>query len=229
MSNHGRWIAAAVSLGMTAVSAGLCYLSSSQGHMLVSVQLGLAVLAAAALPTAWMFGRSYDRLRLEATIDSLTGAYNRRFIDTTFKKLLRQASRKRKRMTVIMLDVNDFKEVNDRLGHQQGDMALKLIAETLQSCSDRGEFVGRWGGDEFIMICPYSDDKAIDRVIKRIQEQLLVVSRRVGLRLSVAVGHAVFPEQGKDLSQLMNTADKKMYGDKYVCKSQETEPAALQA
>ncbi|NBC69854.1 GGDEF domain-containing protein [Paenibacillus sacheonensis] len=204
-------------------------MASSQGHLLLPVQLGLAALAAAAFPGAWLAGRSYDRLRFEATTDSLTGAYNRRFIEATFKKLLRKAARRRKRMTVIMLDVNDFKEVNDRFGHHQGDTALALIADTLRSCSERGEFVGRWGGDEFILICPYADDKGIERITKRIHEQLLGISRRIGLRLSVSIGYAVFPDQGKDLSQLTYTADKNMYADKYMCKMQDSEPAALQA
>ncbi|QHT59958.1 GGDEF domain-containing protein [Paenibacillus lycopersici] len=229
MSTRGRWIASAAALGMTAAAAALCLLSSSRGHLLLPVQIGLAALAAVALPSAWLFGRSYDRIKVESTVDSLTGIYNRRFIETLFRKLLQQAHRKRKRMSVIMLDVNDFKEVNDRFGHQKGDMALAMIAETLRSCSDRGELVGRWGGDEFIMICPYADEKAVDRISSRIHEQLLGVSRRIGLRLSVAIGCAVFPDQGKDLSQLVNLADKKMYGDKHVCKTQETEPAALQA
>lgn len=229
MSKNGRLIATVAALGMTSAAAGLCYMASQPEHSLFPVELGLGAFAAVILPGGWLLGRSYDRLKIDATVDSLTGAYNRRFVESTFGRLLRQASRKRKRMSVIMLDVNDFKEVNDRFGHQQGDSVLALIAETLRSCSDRGEIVGRWGGDEFILICPYADDKGMDRITKRIHDQLLGVSRRIGLRLSVSVGNSIFPDQGKDLNQLTNVADKKMYADKYVCKMKETEPAALQA
>lgn len=229
MSKQGRMIAIASSLGMTTAAAGLCFLAETKGHSLLTLPLGLAAFAGIAISFGWIAGRSYDRLKVEATVDRLTGVYNRSFIESTFQSLQRQAARKRKRMSVIMMDVNDFKEVNDRFGHLKGDSALALIAETLRSCSDRGEIAGRWGGDEFIMICPYADEKGLDRITKRIQDQLLALSRRVGLRLSVSVGHAVFPEQGKDLSQLMRVADKKMYADKFVCKKQENEPAALQA
>ncbi|MFC4811441.1 GGDEF domain-containing protein [Paenibacillus sp. GCM10023250] len=228
MAKHGRVVGAVTALGLTAASAGLCYMAS-QGHVPIPAAAGLGAFAAVVLPAGWMLGRSYDRLKTDATVDALTGVYNRQFIEAAFRKLERQASRKRKRMTVMLLDVNDFKDVNDRFGHQQGDSALALIAETLRHCAERGEFVGRWGGDEFILICPYADDKAIERITKRIHDQLLAVSRRIGLRLSVSVGCAVFPDHGKDLRQLTHGADKRMYADKYASKTQEAEPAALQA
>ncbi|MBO7748753.1 GGDEF domain-containing protein [Paenibacillus sp. MWE-103] len=228
MAKNGQVVGAAAALGMTAASAGLCYMAS-QGRALLPVEAGLGAFAAVVLSAGWLLGRCYDRLKTDATVDALTGVYNRRFIETTFRKLQRQASRKRKRMAVMLLDVNDFKDVNDRFGHQQGDSALALIAETLRLCAERGEFVGRWGGDEFILICPYADDKAIERITKRIHDQLLAVSRKIGLRLSVSTGCSVFPDHGKDLGQLTLAADKKMYADKYASKTQEAEPAALQA
>ncbi|WP_219835844.1 GGDEF domain-containing protein [Paenibacillus sp. R14(2021)] len=228
MSVNGRLVAGAAALITTAATAGLCYMTAI-GHSLFSVQLGVVVFASSMLTGGWMLGRKYDRLKEESTIDCLTNVYNRRFIEVNFNKLLKQAERKRKKMTIILLDVNDFKEVNDRFGHLQGDKALALIAETLRNCSERGEIAGRWGGDEFILICPYADDKGIERITKRIHEQLLSVSRRSGLRLSVSVGSASFPEHGGNLAQLTLAADTRMYADKYVRKVQETEPAALQA
>lgn len=228
MSQNGRWTAIAAAVGTTTATAGLSYLAS-RGQSLFPVQLGLAGFAAIVFPISWVLGRGYDKLKEEATVDCLTGAFNRRFIEATYMKLMNEAGRKRKKMTVMMLDVNDFKEVNDRFGHQQGDIALALIAETLREVSDRGEIIGRWGGDEFILICPYADDKGVERLSKRIQDQLLGVSMRVGLRLSVSIGTAIFPDQGKDLIQLMAIADKKMYSDKFTRKTIETEPTALQA
>ena len=197
MSKNGRLIATVAALGMTSAAAGLCYMASQPEHSAVSRRARARRVRGG--HTAWGMaaGPQFDRLKFDATVDSLTGAYNRRFVESTFGRLLRQASRKRKRMSVIMLDVNDFKEVNDRFGHQQGDSVLALIAETLRSCSDRGEIVGRWGGDEFILICPYADDKGMDRITKRIHDQLLGVSRRIGLRLSVSVGNSIFPDQGR--------------------------------
>ncbi|SEO15227.1 GGDEF domain-containing protein [Paenibacillus sp. OV219] len=228
MSHHGRNSALAVGLGLTAAAGGLSLLAS-HAHMLLPVVIGLCTFATAVFSLGWLLGTKYDRLKLEATMDMVTALYNRRFIEDSFKTLLRQAARKRKRMTVMILDVNDFKDVNDRLGHLQGDTALGAIAATLKQCGDRGEIIGRWGGDEFIIICPYAEEKLLERLMNQIHEQLQSISLRTGLRLSVSVGHASYPEHGTELCQLTQSADKRMYADKYLHKKQATEPAALQA
>ncbi|MBP3962359.1 GGDEF domain-containing protein [Paenibacillus lignilyticus] len=228
MARNGRLTACAASCGATLATASLCLLASKTPTPL-AVLIGTAAFAAAALPIGFLLGLQYDRLKEASIQDSLTGLYNRRFIETNFKKLAAKANRKRKKMTVMMLDVNDFKEVNDRLGHSQGDQALALIAGALKACATYGEIIGRWGGDEFIIICPYADDKGIDRIVKLIHEQLFSISLRTGLRLSISVGHASFPEHGMEIGQLLQAADKRMYAEKYVRKAQLTEPAALQA
>ncbi|SDX66650.1 GGDEF domain-containing protein [Paenibacillus sp. CF384] len=228
MSRNGRLTACVASCGTTLATASLCLLASKTPTPLAYL-IGTAAFAAAALPIGYYLGLKYDRLKEASILDSLTGLYNRRFIESNFKKLATKAKRNRKKMTVMLLDVNDFKEVNDRMGHSQGDTALALIARTLTECANYGEIIGRWGGDEFILICPYADDKGIDRIVKLIHEQLYSISLRTGLRLSVSVGHASFPEHGMEIGQLLQAADKRMYAEKYVRKAQLTEPAALQA
>ncbi|REE92811.1 diguanylate cyclase (GGDEF)-like protein [Paenibacillus taihuensis] len=228
MSHHGRNTALAIATGLTAAAGGLSVLAS-HAHMLLPVVIGVSAFATAIFSFGLFLGTKYDRLKFEATMDSVTDVYNRRFIEANFKMLLRQAERKRKRMTVMMLDVNDFKEVNDRYGHMQGDKVLAAIAEGLKQCGDRGEITGRWGGDEFIMICPYADEKHVERLLNQIHEQLQSISLKTSLRLSVSVGHAAYPEHGTDLCQLTQSADKRMYADKYLRKKQATEPTALQA
>lgn len=228
MSHHGRNIALVTATGLTAAAGGLSVMAS-HAHMLLPVVIGVSAFATAVFSLGLLLGKKYDRLKFEATMDSVTKVYNRRFIEVNFKTLLRQAERKRKRMTVMMLDVNDFKEVNDRFGHNQGDTALAAIAEVLRQCGDRGEIIGRWGGDEFIIICPYADEKHVERLLNQIHEQLQSISLQTGIRLSVSAGHAAYPEQGTDLCQLTQNADKRMYADKYLRKKQATEPAALQA
>ncbi|WP_323132023.1 GGDEF domain-containing protein [Paenibacillus silvisoli] len=228
MSRNGRLTACAASCGATLAAAGLCLLASKTPSPFAA-SIGIAVFAAITIPIGYALGLKYDRLQAAASTDSVTGVYNRRFLESIFKKLQKKALRTRKRMTVILMDVNDFKEVNDRMGHSQGDHALKLIAGALAASAERGELIGRWGGDEFMMICPYADEKGIDRVIKQIHEQLFGISVRTGLRLSVSAGYAVFPDQGTELGQLTASADKRMYAEKHVRKAQLSEPAALQA
>lgn len=228
MSNEGRITAGAIAIGTILFTAGNTYWLSGIDNALTA-SIGTAIIAIAALPLAWMLGRKYDRLRADSFIDCVTGVYNRRFIETGFPKLCLQAQQKNKRMSVLLLDVNDFKEVNDRFGHSQGDMALMMISETLKECSVKGEIVGRWGGDEFIMICPYADDKGIEKLTSSLHEQLLKLSQRTGMRLSVSAGSSVFPDDGLQLTQLVQAADKRMYADKYLAKRRTTEPEAKQA
>ncbi|QYR20570.1 GGDEF domain-containing protein [Paenibacillus sp. sptzw28] len=224
----GRITAAAVTIGTITYMAGLGYWMKDTSAMAASYAFA-GVYAAAALPIAWLLGRKYDLLKSNSTIDCMTGLYNRGFIEANFPKLVNQAQRKRKKLTVLILDVNDFKEVNDRFGHEQGDQALRLVSETLQICAQRGEISGRWGGDEFIMICPYADDRLLEKLLQQLQEKLLRLSVITGFGLSVSVGSASFPEQGNQLSELAHTADKRMYADKKSRKMKHAEPGMMQA
>ncbi|MFC5652828.1 GGDEF domain-containing protein [Paenibacillus solisilvae] len=228
MSYEGRITAGTAAIGVILFTAGFSYWSNGLNSF-TAASSGAAIAALAGLPLAWLFGRKFDRLKAESFTDSVTGIYNRRFIGSGFPKLGRQAQRRNKRMSVLLLDVNDFKEVNDRFGHAQGDAALRMIAETLKACSIKGEIVGRWGGDEFIMICPYADDKGIEKLAAHIHDQLLKLSLHAGMRLSVSLGSSVFPEDGTQLIQLVQSADKRMYADKLVTKRRPVEPEVKQA
>ncbi|BBH21801.1 hypothetical protein Back11_31460 [Paenibacillus baekrokdamisoli] len=228
MSHQGRIIAVMIAIGMILFTTGLNYWSSKT-HGWISVSIGAAIFAAVALPLSWIIGRKYDQLKIDSFVDCVTDIYNRRFVELSFPKLSLQAQRNHKRLSVILIDVNDFKEVNDRFGHARGDMALKLISQTLKDCSTKGEIVARWGGDEFIMICPYADDKSIDKLSAQLHEQLLKLSQQSGLLLSVSLGSAVCPVEGSKLTQLVQTADKRMYAHKVITKRIAAEPEIKQA
>ena len=228
MSYEGRITAGAITIGTVLFTSALSYWSRGLNSSMAA-SAGAAIIAIAGLPIAWVLGRKYDQLRADSYLDIVTGVYNRRFMETGYPKLNLQARRKNKRMSVLLLDVNDFKEVNDRFGHFQGDIALRMISQTLKECSVKGEIVGRWGGDEFIMICPYADDKGIEKLSSHLHEQLLKLSQRTGMHLSVSLGCSVFPEDGTQLSQLVQSADKRMYMDKKLTKRRLAEPEAKQA
>ncbi len=106
------------------------------------------------------------KLKKMATIDELTGLYNRREIEKRIKKALDYAASTDDRVTVIMLDIDFFKDVNDTYGHEVGDQILQEFAKVIDSCMDRekGEITGRWGGEEFFCVLPGTDkEKAGER------------------------------------------------------------------
>jgi diguanylate cyclase (GGDEF)-like protein len=212
MSSKGQIAAVACStLGSAAL---LGFYALLDGH---AVNPAVAMLAAVfhvlvVMPAAWLAGRAYDRMRKIAMQDDLTRTWNRKFVAETLPKLLRQAAKRGKPLSVSLIDINDFKLINDSYGHQAGDQVLQLIAGALRGCAEKGEVVARWGGDEFLFISPCCRaGQPIDEAISNALDKL---SKRIGARVTASVGTAVFPEDGDTLQTLLHHADRRMYEDK---------------
>ena len=231
MDYRGRITAslAAAACGLLAIAVHMAF----GGHAAHPVRalLSFVVYLSAGLPAAWLLGRSYDRLRTRAAQDELTKAWNRQFVSEAFPKLLKQAARRRKKLSVSLVDINDFKIINDTFGHQAGDQTLQLIAQTLESCASKGEIVARWGGDEFVVVCPYARSRGAEPLAEQLGHALEQLSLRIGARVSASVGTAVFPDDGRTLQELLHAADGRMYGDKERQKAgaAQPDPVKLQA
>lgn len=228
MENGGRIVAGALAVGSVLLTAGLVYWAADTDEM-IKASFGASAAAALGLPFAWLLGGRYDRLKARAIRDFLTGLYNRSYMEEIFPRLARQALRRREKVTVLLLDVNNFKEVNDRLGHAEGDRALKLISEALLGSSQSGEIVGRWGGDEFVMLAASPDERLIESGIRRLQDRLQGLPLSTELGFSISVGSASFPDNGADLQSLVRIADKRMYADKYLNKARAFGTEAMEA
>ncbi|MBB6672571.1 GGDEF domain-containing protein [Cohnella nanjingensis] len=170
-------------------------------------------------PLGWSLGRQYDRMKHRAERDSLTGAFNRGFIGRCYPQLAKRAARAQKRISVALIDVNDFKAINDVHGHMTGDLALLRLADALNSCTRRGEIVGRWGGDEFLVLCPYAERDELDSLERLISDKLDRLSSQEGLKLSISFGTAVYPGDGQTLECLAAAADRHMYENKRRAKA----------
>ena len=109
-----------------------------------------------------------SKLVVLAERDALTGLVNRRSMERSFKDLLQDALASGLSLAVMMLDMDDFKGINDTFGHAKGDEALVALADILTSSVRSVDIVSRWGGDEFFVILTRADRAAADRVIKRI-------------------------------------------------------------
>ncbi|MBN2583633.1 MAG: GGDEF domain-containing protein [Planctomycetes bacterium] len=149
--------------------------------------------------------------RIQAERDTLTDVYTRRFLDREAAMLCRRY----RQMGVLMVDLNDFKQHNDTLGHPTGDHMLKEAAELLKHSLRGEDLVIRFGGDEFVCLLPLADEETIQAIKMRIRGALQdwnAANAQPGVMLSFAIGHAA--GSSSDLDELIHEADKQMYADK---------------
>lgn len=182
------------------------------------------LFAGANLHVAWIFGLSvacYFRSRqhemLLAREDSLTALPNRRWIDEEFSQTLSETRRSGEKFALILLDINDFKQVNDKFGHSVGDKVLTELANRLRNAVRESDFAGRLGGDEFIILARQIEtDALLAQMVERMRQQLDGEMEMNGNNIDIAVGigAAVFPTDGENLDTLLGAADTHMYRDK---------------
>ncbi|CAG2151592.1 hypothetical protein LMG26411_03993 [Cupriavidus numazuensis] len=160
-----------------------------------------------------------NRLHLLATTDSLTGVGNRRVLSSTLETEWKRASRDGRSLSVLMLDADNFKALNDRHGHAIGDEALKAIAQCITKNIRRpGDFVGRYGGEEFSVLLPSTDMKGAIKIAENIRAAVMATELAgMGAQpvpLSVSIGVATFDGMGSPAEtseQLLRKADHSLY------------------
>jgi diguanylate cyclase (GGDEF)-like protein/PAS domain S-box-containing protein len=155
-----------------------------------------------------------EKIRLMAYHDSLTGLPNRKLFSDRLEIALAQARRNQKGVAVIMLDLDNFKDVNDTLGHDVGDRLLKATAERLSTALRKGDTVARFGGDEFVLMLP--DLKGIEaviqvaqKIVENFRKPFLIDTNQ--LIVTTSIGIAVYPHDGTDEGTLLKNADIAMY------------------
>ena len=152
----------------------------------------------------------YDtELRQLAVSDGLTGLFNHRHFQETLVVEVERAQRYELVFTLLMMDLDLFKNVNDRLGHPRGDEALKAVAGVLRANARAADFVARYGGEEFVMILPGTAVKQAASLAERIAQGVREVTLDVPdpPKLSISIGMADFPACGRDRESLIAAAD----------------------
>ncbi|MBI2801100.1 MAG: GGDEF domain-containing protein [Gammaproteobacteria bacterium] len=151
--------------------------------------------------------------------DSLTGLPNRRLLHDRLHQATAQSTRQRKKLALLLLDLDDFKHVNGKFGRAVGDKILQTMAERLATSIRDADTVCRYGGDEFVIMLPELDDPQIaTRVVDKIQKTLSepCVIDGFEIRITASVGTVIFPDEGESCAELMDMADIALYHAKTV-------------
>lgn len=155
-----------------------------------------------------------EKIQQMAFHDSLTGLPNRKLFSDRLGIVLAQAKRNKKKVGIVMLDLDNFKDVNDTLGHDVGDTLLKAVAERLSVTLRKSDTVARFGGDEFVLIFPDMEVieeaiQVVQKIIDRFNKPFLIDTHQ--LVVTTSIGIAVYPKDGMDEEILMKNADIAMY------------------
>jgi two-component system cell cycle response regulator len=158
----------------------------------------------------------YEKALNSALLDGLTGIYNhaylKRFLDLEIKRSQRQGHS----TSLLMIDLDNFKQINDNLGHMAGDAILREVARRVKASIREIDVAARYGGEEFAVVLPYGDSKALRKVGERIRrliedQPFLVPGREDDQRVTVSVGGAVYPTDAATVEALIDTADRMLY------------------
>ncbi len=158
-----------------------------------------------------------DQLREQAIRDPLTGLYNRRILEEALEREVAQAKRNRTNFCIAMIDVDNFKTLNDRHGHPAGDMVLKSLASILMHNTRQGDVSCRYGGEEFAVLLP---NATVEGALKRANQwrrafQMLHKSfNGQTLQATLSIGIASYPQHGLDGQKVLEAADKALYESK---------------
>ena len=154
----------------------------------------------------------HQHLEIQARTDALTQLYNRLFFDEVLAREMSRSKRYGIPVSVMMIDLDGLKEVNDQHGHEAGDKVIKAAAELLRESVRKPDIVARYGGDEFIVLLPHTDEAGAAEIRRRIADASRKLAVNVGkktiaVRLSVGTATA----RGEECDRLLSTADMKMY------------------
>lgn len=170
------------------------------------------------IPVARAHVRAHLSLRAEAKrlayFDALTGLPNRMLLRDRTEQMLQKASRGNNRLALLLLDLDNFKGINDSLGHSTGDLVLQEVSRRLSEGASNGDTVSRQGGDEFVILM--TDIQQSEVISDFAQKLLEIISRPMNIAgnrydLTACIGISVFPDDGEDIETLYRQADAAMY------------------
>ena len=155
-----------------------------------------------------------------AMFDPLTGLYNRRFAEQRLQAEIARSRRRGHALTVVLVDLNDFKCINDTYGHQAGDTVLKEFAERLNRATRGSDLAARWGGDEFMMLLVDCEPSQLPQILARLEGFEVLVHGRP-LPVALAIGWESY-KSGDEMCDLLERADRMLYLHKGAAKNPDS-------
>ena len=168
--------------------------------------------------------KSVEEMHYLAYYDKMTKLPNRTLFNDRAKIAFKNAARNKEKYVVLFLDLDEFKIVNDTMGHNAGDQLLKTISKRIVKSVREGDTISHWGGDEFTILSKIKnidDNKLLcERILKNIKEKIIINRRRVNC--TVSIGGAIYPNDGDNIDDLVQKADMAMYVSKTQGKDKYT-------
>lgn len=164
----------------------------------------------------------FQAVKEQAITDGMTGLYNRRYFEEFIKKEAIRANRQNQKFTVIGIDLDHLKRINDKYGHNYGDIAIKAIAEVLKSSCRSIDIAARMGGEEFNVILPGVDSQGGLVFAERIRKTIESVSLEKIGNITASLGVGTYFEQSEDIDELLEIVDNAMYHSKRNGRNQVT-------
>jgi diguanylate cyclase (GGDEF)-like protein len=160
-----------------------------------------------------------DSSRSGGWVDHLTGMANRIYFQQRFESEIRRTGNYRQALALLMFDIDDFKRINDTHGHHAGDVVIKKMADIVRKNTRGGDLVGRYGGDEFIVLITSTTEKQAISFAEKLREMIAatdvaIPGTEVPVRITVSGGLAMFPTHGQSTSELFQAADDALFESK---------------
>ena len=167
------------------------------------------------------------KLQINAATDPLTGLYNRRLFEEYFEKELNRARRYSQTLALVIMDLHQFKEVNDRHGHLLGDRILRSVATVFRQSLRTSDYAFRIGGDEFALLLPQTEPVQAAALSRRVRSTFdeAVAPLKLEVPLGLDYGVGVFPSDGEQKEALVRVADERLYEMKHASRGNHAAPA----
>jgi diguanylate cyclase (GGDEF)-like protein len=216
----GRWTGILIS-GVSAITWFIANLQIPYSHLFIYYWEGIVRLGFFLIFTYILsaFKNTVESEKKLARIDALTGVANVRFFYELANNEISRASRYKHPFTVAYTDIDNFKLINDRLGHSTGDSLLCLVAETIRDNIRENDLIARLGGDEFAILMPETKYESAQVVISRVQKSLLDIMQKNGWPVTFSIGVVTFTRPPDSVDDTVKKADELMFSAKNIGKN----------